>query len=74
MAVTQSFKDPTMILIMSVLLGGLGADRFMLGQIGLGILKLLTFGGLGFWTIFDWFTIQGKARNMNQEMLMQALA
>ena len=35
-------KDPTMMLVISLLLGGLGIDRFMLGDTGMGILKLLT--------------------------------
>ncbi|MCC5918247.1 MAG: TM2 domain-containing protein [Cryomorphaceae bacterium] len=58
-------KDPTTILIVSLLAGGLGVDRFMLGETGLGIAKLLTCGGLGVWTIVDWFIIMGKTKENN---------
>lgn len=39
--------------LLSVCFGMYGVDRFFRGQIGLGILKLLTFGGLGFWYLAD---------------------
>ena len=35
------------------LLGCLGIDRFMRGQVGLGVLKLLTAGGCGVWALID---------------------
>jgi TM2 domain-containing membrane protein YozV len=49
----QSMKSKTTTLIISLLLGELGIDRFYLGYTGLGILKLLTVGGCGIWYIID---------------------
>lgn len=66
-------KDPTTFLIVSIFLGYLGVDRFMLGDIGLGVLKLLTGGCCGILTIIDWFTIQGRAKEMNFEKVMMIL-
>lgn len=39
--------------LLSMLIGFFGADRFYLGKIGTGILKLVTFGGLGVWVLVD---------------------
>lgn len=66
-----NYKNPTTILIISIFLGYLGIDRFMLGETGLGVLKLLTCGGLGVWAIVDWFIITGKTKDLNYQMLMR---
>ena len=70
---STQFKDPTTILIVSIIAGSLGIDRFMIGDTGLGIGKLLTCGGLGIWGIVDWFMIQGATRKKNMQKLQQIL-
>lgn len=45
--------DWTVALILSILVGELGVDRFYTGSITLGILKLITFGGCGIWWLVD---------------------
>ena len=67
---TMEFKDPTTLLLISIFLGGLGIDRFMLGDTGMGVLKLLTGGCCGVLTIIDWFTISKKAKETNFNNLM----
>ena len=62
---TIQFKDPTVSLIVSILVGSLGIDRFIIGDTGLGIGKLLTCGGLGIWAIIDWFLIMPATREKN---------
>ena len=40
-------------LLLSILVGSIGVDRFYMGLVGTGILKLLTLGGCGVWWIID---------------------
>jgi TM2 domain-containing membrane protein YozV len=70
---TVQFKDPTTSLIVSILAGSLGIDRFLIGDTGLGIGKLLTCGGLGIWAIVDWFLIMGSTKDKNMDKLQQVL-
>jgi len=50
--------------LLSWSVGYFGADRFYKGEVGLGVLKLITLGGLGIWWIVDaaiWSKDLGKA-------------
>jgi len=49
-----------LVLIMSIVFGQLGVDRFIMGHIGLGILKLITLGGCGIWWIIDIILVATK--------------
>ncbi len=70
---TLQFKDPTTSIIVSILIGGLGIDRFMIGHTGLGVGKLLTCGGLGIWTIIDWFLIKAATKEVNMSKIQPFL-
>ena len=70
---TVQFKDPTIALILGLLTGNLGIDRFYIGDTGLGIGKLITCGGFGLWTIIDWFLIMNSTREKNLMRLMSVI-
>ncbi len=50
---SKEWRDRLAIMLLSWVLGELGIDRFYRGQIGLGVLKLLTAGGAGIWWLVD---------------------
>lgn len=56
-----SINKHIFVWVFAFLLGELGVDRFVRGQIGLGILKLITVGGLGLWALIDWIVALVKA-------------
>jgi TM2 domain-containing membrane protein YozV len=56
--------------LLSLLLGGLGADRFYLGKVGTGILKLVTAGGFGIWALVDLIIVlTGHQTDKNRQPL-----
>ena len=73
LASSVELKDPTTMLLISLFLGSWGVDRFMLGDKGMGVLKLLTGGCCGIMTIIDWFSVQDKTKEMNFNKFMTML-
>ena len=67
-------KDPMIMLLLSLFLGSWGVDRFLLKEIGLGVVKLLTCGGCGIWTIIDWFLVMNKTREFNQKLVFDSIS
>lgn len=65
------FKKPGRILLASIFLGILGLDRFLIGDWGKGLVKLLTGGGLAVWWLADWFLIMEETRRKNMDKLMK---
>ena len=70
MLMSIDWKNPTVGLLFAFFLGGLGVDRFWLGETGLGIAKFITCGGAGIWTLIDWFTAMNRAKMYNYNKLM----
>ena len=62
---TMDFKDPNLFLVISIVGGTLGIDRFLLGDTAMGVLKLLTGGLCGILTIIDWFSIGNRVEEEN---------
>ena len=69
---SRSSRNYLVALLLSILIGQLGIDRFYLGYIGLGILKLITFGGCGIWWIIDIILIaSGSLRDADGKHLIK---
>lgn len=68
-----SYRDPKLVKIIAVFPGVLGIDRFMLGDIKMGVLKYFTFGGLWIWWIKDIGTAKNRCRNYNCKKLVEVL-
>ncbi len=72
MAPGTSEKSFVTTLVLCVLLGGLGVHRFYVGKIGMGILMLLTLGGLGIWALIDLIVIATQKFTDSDGLLIKA--
>ena len=59
-------RDRTVLLLVSIFVGSFGVDRFLLNDIGLGVLKLLTGGLCGILWLLDIFLIMGRTDDYNR--------
>lgn len=71
---SSSLKDRNTVLILSVILGGWGIDRFYVGDMGMGLLKLFTLGGCGILWLIDIFMIRGRADQYNRNKAHEILS
>ncbi len=69
MALLSQMKDPLLSILLSVFVGSFGVDRFYIGDVGLGVGKLLTGGGCGVWWLIDIFLIMDATKRKNFETL-----
>lgn len=66
-------KDTTTMLLISIFLGGIGVDRFMFGDTGMGVLKLLTAGVCSVLWIIDIVNSGKNTKEYNFNKLMAVL-
>lgn len=58
-----------LVLLMSIFFGSLGVDRYIMGKVGTGLLKMITFGGVGIWWLVDIILIASKHRFKDVEWI-----
>jgi TM2 domain-containing membrane protein YozV len=52
-----SEKKRLIAFLLCFFIGVLGVHRFYVGKVGTGVVQILTFGGLGIWTLIDCIVI-----------------
>ena len=73
LATSEKLKDPVMLFFISVFFGYAGVDRFILGDVVAGLLKLVFCGGGCVFTIVDWFLIIERTKEINYRNVMRLL-
>ena len=71
---TESTKPFLAVFFFSFMWGTFGVDRFYIGKVGTGILKLVTFGGFGIWTIIDIVLIMSGSMRDKQGLHLKDFA
>jgi len=67
-------KDRTTLLLVSIFLGKLGVDRFMMDDIPMGLVKLFTLGGCLVLWIIDICTITRRVDDYNRALAQRIIA
>ena len=67
-----SSKSRTVTLLLCFFFGVVGAHRFYLGKTGSGLAQVLTLGGLGIWTTYDFLMIIVGKFSDDQGRLVEA--
>ncbi len=62
------------VFFLSFMWGSFGVDRFYLGKIWTGLLKLITFGGFGLWSLIDLVIIMSGGMHDKQGRPMREFA
>lgn len=65
------YKKPMTTFLLAFILGFYGADRFYLGDFGLGVLKLFTCGGFFIWWLIDLMTAVNRTKRHNAELILK---
>lgn len=74
LALDMDFTHPAVMILVSFFLGELGIDRFIEGDICMGLFKLITGGGFGIIWLYDVFTIAGRTKEANYEYFLKVLS
>ena len=72
-AMSQNFKDPKKMKLISIFLGCLGVDRFLNGDYVMGFIKLVTMGLLFIGWLAGIFTIRPTTQSFNSAKLLVIL-